>query len=349
MEKTHLIEIDGSIGEGGGQVLRTALTLSLITGIPILIRNIRSGRKKPGLQAQHLQAVIAAAKISGADIEGAHLESTHLTFQPHTIIPGRYRFDIHTAGSTSLVLQTIFFPLALANSYSSLIISGGTHVPWSPCFQYLDLNWMAFLRKIGFVGDLILEKSGFYPAGGGLIRSDIQPVQSLRSLQIEHRGQLKQIRGISAVANLDRRIAERQRNRVLQQMGDRYPLNDIRIKQLVSSTKGTFLLLIAEFEYTQCCYFALGELGKPAEQVADEAIKLMLELLSTQATVDFFLADQILLPLAISSGTSIYLTPRITTHLITNAKVIELFLPVRIEISGELNHPGKVKILPNEQ
>lgn len=341
-----MIEIDGSMGEGGGQVLRSALTLSLVTGQEFIIQKIRAQRLKPGLQPQHLKSVEAAAAIGRAITHGAALGSNELSFRPTTIQSGRYRFEIGTAGATTLVLQTIFLPLCFAKNVSTVTLTGGTHVPWSPCYHYLDLHWLSFMQKIGYNAELSLIQAGFYPKGGGEIQSRIYPISQINPINITERGKLLQIRGISAIANLDRSIAERQRNRVVQRLGHRYPLNDIRIVQLPSRFKGTVLLLIAEFEYSQCCYFGLGELGKPAERVADEAIDALEHFMLTDGVVDQFLADQLLLPLAFANGISKFRTSKVTNHLITNATVIRHFLPVKIDIDANLGKAGLITIEP---
>jgi RNA 3'-terminal phosphate cyclase (ATP) len=341
-----MIRIDGSLGEGGGQILRTALSLSLITGKEFLIEDIRARRSKPGLRPQHLKSVEAAKLIGKADVEGDSLGSLSLKFSPKGIFPGRFKFDIATAGSTSLVFQTIYLPLSFASVSSSISITGGTHVPWSPSFEYLNAHWINFLTQMGFKIDLKLDQAGFYPEGHGRIQAIVKPVNTISPLNLTDRGQLIQIRGISAVANLDRRIAERQRNRVIKRLGEHYFLNDIRITQLPSKFKGTFLLLIAEFENTQACYFSLGKLGKPAEQVADEVVDNIESFLSSQATVDQFLADQLILPLSFARGVSQFLTPVITNHIITNVSIIATFLPVKINIEGNTGVPGLVVVNP---
>ena len=343
-----LITIDGSQGEGGGQVLRSALTLSLITGKNLEITNIRARRSRPGLRPQHLKAVEAATAIGRASVEGGMLGSTSLVFEPGPILHGLYQFDIGTAGATSLVLQTILLPLSLANKPSKVMITGGTHVPMSPSFHYIDQQWLKFMRQIGFDAQLDLLQAGFYPQGGGRIAAEIHPCGAIKSMQLMERGALTQIRGISAIANLNRKIAERQRNQVLRRLGDRFRLNDIRIVQLPSPSKGTMLLLMAEFEHSQCCYFALGEVGKPAERVADEAVDALLAFLVTGAAIDQYLADQLLLPLAFADDTSTLHTSKVTNHLLTNAQVLRAFLPVNIEISGEIDQPGTVRIDPSQ-
>ena len=209
------IHIDGSQGEGGGQVLRSALSLSTITGQPVRITNIRANRPKPGLMAQHLKSVDAAAAVSKAEVIGASLYSQIIEFYPSQIRSGRYQWDIQTAGSTSLVLQTIFYPLSLANSASTVIITGGTHVSWSPCFHYLAMHWMPYLRQMGFEFQLTLDQPGFYPRGGGRITANIRPSRKILPIHLTQRGKLLQITGISAVASLKRSIAERQKRQAL--------------------------------------------------------------------------------------------------------------------------------------
>ena len=346
-----MIEIDGSYGEGGGQILRTCLTLSVITGQSVRIVNIRAGRKKPGLRPQHLKSVEASAKISSALVDGARIGAMEISFWPNETKAGKYHFDIGTAGATSLVLQTIFLPLSMAGTAgrkSTLTITGGTHVPWSPCFHYLDWHWLFYLRKMGFDADLTLEQAGFYPQGGGRIRATLQPVDRIQPLKLTKRGRLLQIRGISAVANLPDEIAKRQRLKVVSSLGAKYPLNDIRNVQLRSRFKGTVMLLLAEFEHSQCCYFSLGAAGKRAEVVADEAVDALEESMSTDGAIDPFLADQLLLPLAFASGPSSLRTSKVSQHLLTNAEIIRRFLPVEININAQLGAAGLVEIIPEK-
>jgi len=341
-----MIRIDGSHGEGGGQILRSALTLSALTGKPMRIDNIRAGRRKPGLMAQHRKAVEAAAAVSGARVEGARLGSTALTFEPRGLRSGDYRFDIGTAGSTSLVLQTILLPLAFAGGPSRVTVTGGTHVAWSPCFHYLDLYWLPCLREIGMQVGLKLARAGFYPKGGGRIEAKIDPAGSLKPLDLTHRGNLGKILILSAVANLDVDIAHRQSRqarRRLDEAGVEAAVEE-KIVSLPAVGKGTILLLLAEFEGSRCCYTALGERGKPAERVADEAAGAFLSFLVGDGAVDEHLADQLLLPLALVPGCSEIRTAAITGHLLTNAEVLREFLPVDIAVEGEVGRPGVVRV-----
>lgn len=342
-----MIHIDGSQGEGGGQVLRSCLTLALLTRKELQITNIRARRSKPGLRAQHLKALEAAASVGRAKTQGVGLGSTTVSFHPDKPYPGRYRFDIGTAGSASLVLQTIFLPLAKADAASTVTITGGTHVRWSPSYHYLELHWLDFMHRIGCEAELNMDLAGFYPEGGGRMTASIPPCEEMNALDITGRGKLKQIRGISAASNLPRHVAQRQREQVIRRLGDRYYLNDIRLIEMPSRFKGTILLLLAEFEHSQACYFALGEIGKPAERVADEAVDQLEAFLSTGGAVDQYLADQLLLPLAFASGPSRLRTSKITKHLVTNAEVIRAFLPVRIDIQGDLGETGLITINPS--
>jgi RNA 3'-terminal phosphate cyclase (ATP) len=344
-----MIEVDGSQGEGGGQVLRTSLALSMLTGQPMTIYHIRQGRKKPGLQAQHLKSVEAAAAISRAQVEGAVLNSRALSFTPGEIHPGRYRIDIGTAGSISLVLQTVALPLSLARGPSHLAITGGTHVSHSPCYHYLEGQWLPSVRRIGLDIDLVMEAAGFYPRGGGRIRATIRPSALLHPLVQIERGPLKRITGLSAVANLDPNIAARQKHQALRRLEPLCRDTKIKSLELDSPERGTFLSLLAEFgglenQPAQAFYFALGEPGKRAERVADEAVDALQAFLASDGALDQYLADQLLLPLAFASGVSHLRTSQVTMHLLTNAQVLRLFVPVQIEVHGELGESGEVII-----
>jgi RNA 3'-phosphate cyclase len=350
-EPFELIEIDGAQGEGGGQVLRSALSLSAVTGKGVHLYNIRAGRSKPGLMAQHLKAVDAAAAVCRADVQGAHLHSQEILFKPGELRTGRYRFEIGTAGATTLVLQTVFLPLSLAGAASTLGISGGTHVAWSPCLHYLTLHWLPYMHQAGFDAEISLEQAGFYPQGGGRISATLRPCTAIKPLQQTERGALLRISGVSAVANLDISIAERQKRQAMQRLqklswGNRSPDIHIRLEKFASPGKGTLLLLLAEFEGGRCCYYGLGALGKPAERVADEAVDALLAFIDTGAAIDLHLADQLLLPLSLASGASELSTEQVTQHLLTNAEIIRLFLPVKIDIHGSLGEPGLIHIQP---
>lgn len=339
-----MIRIDGAAGEGGGQVLRSALTLSLLTCKPFEIVRIRAGRQKPGLMAQHLRAVAAAAAVGGARVEGAQAGSESLVFAPTALRPGHYRFEIGTAGSTSLVLQTVLLPLAFAGAPSAVEITGGTHVAWSPCHHYLELQWLPYLREMGLGADLSLSRAGFYPRGGGQVTARLRPAARLKGLALVERGRLERVFCLSAVANLELDVAKRQSRQAQARLAGLTPAIEFRNVALPSPGKGTLFLVLAEFGQSRCCYYALGERGKPAERVADEAVDAFLAFLDADGAIDEYLADQLLLPLAIAQGTSELRTTRVTPHLLTNAEVIRRFLPARIDIIGGPGEAGLVRI-----
>jgi RNA 3'-terminal phosphate cyclase (ATP) len=207
------------------------------------------------------------------------------------------------------------------------------------------------MRQIGFDAQLTLDQAGFYPEGAGRISATIRPAQPLAPLDLTERGRLLRLRGLSAVANLDLSIADRQRRqalRRLESMPTQIPPDQVKIKteSLLARSKGTVFLLLAEFEHGQCCYFSLGKLGKPAEQVANETMDAFQVFLDSDGTIDQYLADQLLLPLSLANSPSIFRTSEVTLHLVTNAAIIRQFLPVRIEIESEIGQPGWVRITP---
>jgi RNA 3'-terminal phosphate cyclase (ATP) len=341
-----VIEIDGSAGEGGGQLLRTALSLSVLTGQAFTMRQIRASRPRPGLRPQHLAAVHAAARISGGVVSGDRIASRQIGFSPGPVRPGDYHFDIGTAGATSLVLQTVLLPLAMAADASRLSISGGTHVPWSPCFHYLDWHWRPLLSRIGIAFDLALVMAGFYPEGNGELQAGIPGGARPRGIELTARGPLRRVRGLSGVANLAMEIGERQRRQALSRLRILGPAvaSDVAVESFPARSRGTVLLLLAEFEHSQACFFALGARGKPAERVADEAVEALLAFLQTDGAVDAWLADQLLLPLALAPEPSALRTAEVTLHLLTNATLIGSFLPVRIAVDGPLGESAIVRL-----
>ncbi len=343
------LRIDGSFGEGGGQILRTSLTLSAITNTPFEMFNIRAGRKRPGLRPQHLQAVKAAQAVSGASVKGDVVGSESITFAPGSRKPGEYFFEIGTAGSVSLVLQTIFLPLALletSGERSKVRILGGTHVPWSPCFHYLKLQWLRYIKRLGLGAELEMQRAGFYPRGGGEMAAEILPAGEIKPLVLEKRGPLKRISIVSAVGNLPEHILWRQRDKAERRLANKgitCPL-DIKEEKMPATGQGTMLLLLAEFEHSWCCYYGLGAVGKRSETVADEAVDGLLGFMKTEGVVDEHLADQLVLPLALSEGPSSFITPEVTQHLLTNIEVIKKFLPVRVDVEDMGEKGGRVNI-----
>jgi RNA 3'-phosphate cyclase len=339
-----MIEIDASFGEGGGQILRSALSLSVISGQAMRLTSIRARRPQPGLKPQHLKAVEAAAQISSACVEGASLGSQNLVFEPTDLKSGDYAFDIGTAGSTSLLLQTLALPLSFADGPSRLTLSGGTHVPWSPCYHYLQWQWLPYLEAAGYQLECSLERAGFYPRGGGVIHANIVPSRHLSPLRLAARGRLLRLRGLSGVGRLDRSIAERQRNQARERLRKLGVAAEIEITEVAAASPGTFLVLQAEFEGGRCCAFALGARQKRAEQVADEAVDELLADIESGGAIDAWLADQLLLPLAFVPGTSELSVSRVSQHLRSNGELLACFLPVSVEIDGAIGQPGSVRL-----
>jgi RNA 3'-terminal phosphate cyclase (ATP) len=328
-----MIHVDGSLGEGGGQVLRTALSLATVTGTPLQLDRIRAGRPKPGLAAQHLTGVWAAAALCNAQVQGDVLGSTTLTFIPQTPPePGCYRFDVTTAGAVSLVLQTILLPLALTPGESVVTLCGGTHVPFSPSFPYIQQVYLPAIAQMGISATVTLVKWGWYPQGGGEIELRVSGGVPLCGLNLSKRGHLRQVRGLAAVTELPSHIPQRMANRAE---------NRLRAAQLPSQMQtirergiapGAGLFLTAEYSQITAGFTALGKLGLPSDQVADRACDALLDFHQTSATCDRYLADQLLLPAALATSATHYHAEAISLHLTTNAQVIEQFGLAQIEI-----------------
>ncbi len=345
------LRIDGDYGEGGGQILRTALSLSCVLRRPVEIVNIRKGRKVPGLQPQHLTATNACQRISSAQTEGNALGSTSLRFSPGETKGGDFVFDVAekkgSAGSTSLVLQTLFLPLSLCESASSVRVLGGTHVAWSPPFHYLQQVFASVIEKMGAKMNLRIHKWGWYPKGGGEVTCSTQPAARFSGLQLIDRGKLIRLSGISAVSNLPDSIAERQRNQAMNVLKPKGFSPQIELVQAPSMGQGTFLFLRAEFENTVAGFGALGERGKRAEKVADEACDDLLRFMHSDAAVDPHLADQLIPYLALAKEPSTFTVSSITKHLLTNIWVVKQFLQTRVSVEGAEGRWGKVTVEPS--
>lgn len=326
----QVIELDGAIG--GGQVLRSALSLSMVTGQAFRIKQIRARRSRPGLLRQHLTAVMAAAEVCGARIAGAELGSQALHFEPGTIRSGDYRFAIGTAGSCTLVLQTLLPALLQAPGTSRVRISGGTHNPLAPPADFLTRSWLPLMRRMGAGIELDLLRHGFVPAGGGEIDVTVRPSQLTR-LDLCERGALLSHQAMVLTAGLAPTVAERELNRVAKRLNwSSETLQSITLDP--ARGPGNVLLLEYVFEQVTEVFSAFGQVLLRAEKVADTAINQASDWLRSDAAVAEHLADQLLLPMALAGGGS-FTTPRMTEHLHSNIAVIERFLPVNIECSEE--------------
>lgn len=325
-----VIELDGSIG--GGQVLRTALSLAMITGKALHIHHIRAKRSRPGLMRQHLTAVMAAAQVCGAQVEGAELNSQELRFSPGSIKGGDYRFAIGTAGSCTLVLQTLLPALLHASENSTVTISGGTHNPLAPPFDFLHLAWLPLLQRMGADVELQLLRHGFVPAGGGELRAVVKP-STLRPLHLPERGALLRQEARALIAGIPGSVGERELLRVSKRLD--IPTSGRNIVWLdPEQGPGNALLLQYDCEALTEVFCAFGQTGVRAEAVADRAVEPAREWLASSAAVAEHLADQLMLPMALAGGGS-FSTVRMTEHMQSNMAVIEHFLPARFESQAQ--------------
>jgi len=379
-----MLTIDGSYGEGGGQVMRTSLALAAIAGRPVRIESIRAGRHKPGLRPQHLTGVRAVARVCGARLEGAKLNSQAVTFVPGSAPrAGTYTFDVAqaakggSAGSVSLILQTVLLPLAMAQGTSQLTLRGGTHVAWSPPYDYLKRVYLPVLERMGIRAKVNIQKWGWYPQGGGVVEATIEggagyrlqvkgsnsqvgggaqhatrstqhaavenravATTTVTGLDLRQRGDLLRARGVSASSNLPKHIRVRQERAALQVLRASGVNARIQVVYAPSKGQGTVVFLWAESENAVAGFTSLGELGKPAEQVAKEAAQDLLAYLQGDAAVDRYLADQLVLPLALAGGPSQFTTEMVTQHLLASAWVVNQFLPGRVRVEGKVGEPG---------
>ncbi|WP_224961088.1 RNA 3'-terminal phosphate cyclase [Geomonas subterranea] len=344
-----MIEIDGSIGEGGGQVLRSALSLSCLTGQGFHIYNIRKNRATSGLMRQHLMAVQAAARIASANVAGDRLGSPELSFLPDSITPGEYHFDIGTAGSATLVLQTVIPLLLSARKASRVTVTGGTHVPFSPSWNYFEEVFWPGIARLGVRGETSARSFGFYPKGGGRVSCFVEPAGVLAPCLVRERGRLTRLSVVSAAGNLPRAIAERQLQSVLASLKGRLERGlpvETDVKELKIFGQGTFVFIKGEYEHAVAGFTALGERGKPAETVGGEAAREFLDHHETDAPIDPHLADQLVLYLVRATGGSFFRTSRITRHLLTNLEVAGRFLKLSCHVEGKEGGPGTVAIAP---
>jgi RNA 3'-terminal phosphate cyclase (ATP) len=344
-----MIEIDGSYGEGGGQILRTSLSLSAITGHPIRINNIRAGREKPGLAAQHLTSVRAAATICDAKVQGDALGSMTLEFVPGSAVKvGNYIFDVSeareggSAGAVAMVLQTVLLPLVLAKGNSQVTLRGGTHVHYSPSMTYIQEVYLPILHRMGVQVTMQINAWGWYPQGGGevelFVNSDRQGTAcTLNGINLLERGNLQQVRGLAVVTKLPSHIPQRMASRAENILREEQLEGTVLPIHAKGIAPGAGLFLTAEYEKSLGGFSGLGRIGLPAEKVAEIACEEFLKFHETGAPVDEHLGDQLLLPAALASTRSEYRVAVVSNHLTTNASVIELFRLAKVTVDEEEN------------
>jgi len=328
------LEIDGSRGEGGGQILRSSLALSLVTGRPVRLQRIRAGRERPGLQPQHLLAVEAAVRVGNAAVSGAALGSQELEFRPAAVVGGVFDFQIRTAGSATLVLQTILPALSLAAEESRVSITGGTHNPFAPPFDFLQAVYLPLFNRLGPQVNLRLERYGFYPAGGGKIVAEIRPTPQLLGFDLLERGAIREreVRGLVSRLSVD--IARREVAAVLTELG--WPAQAGRAEEVGSNGPGNVLLANLAAEGCTELVSEFGKRGLRAELVARRLVENVRAYLGHDAPVGEHLADQWLLPLGLavwqSGRAQSFRAAPLSLHATTHLEVLESFLGVRAEL-----------------
>jgi RNA 3'-terminal phosphate cyclase (ATP) len=354
---TGRLVIDGSHGEGGGQTLRTSVAFSAMSGRPVHIDKIRAGRRKPGLAAQHVTAIRAAAATCGASVAGGDLGSQSLTFTPqHRAHAGAYAFDVAeareggSAGAASLVLQTVLLPLATADGESQVTVRGGTHMAWSPSFDYLRDVWLSALRDMGVTAELELQAWGWFPVGRGCVRATIRGhgQRRLQHRTLDERGDLLDVTGRAVAANLPAHIPQRMADRARGLLGALDVPVRIAPERVRAACAGAGIFLMARYEHLTCGFSALGARGKPSEDVAGEAVTELLTHWRSGAALDAHLGDQILAPLAVADGPSSFTVETVSRHLETNAWLIDCFGLARTTIEVAENGTGHVTVSPLE-
>ncbi|HZI10245.1 MAG TPA: RNA 3'-terminal phosphate cyclase [Myxococcus sp.] len=324
-----MIRIDGSQGEGGGQVLRTALALSLVTGKPFTITNIRAGRKKPGLLRQHLTGVKAAEAVGAAEVTGAELGSKELTFRPRALVAGNYHFSVGTAGSATLVLQTVLPALMMAQGNSTLMLEGGTHNPAAPPFDFLTKAYLPLVRKMGPQVEAVLDRPGFFPAGGGKFRVDVKPAP-LKPLSLMERGRVlrREVKAVVAMIPFD--VAKRELDTVAGAL--KWRPDEFRTEELKRSPgPGNVLMAEVESEHLTEVFTGFGERGKRAEEVGEEVAAEVKRYLDAEVPVGEHLCDQLLLLMALAKGGSFRTLP-LDGHAQTQLHTVAHFLDVKVNV-----------------
>ncbi len=329
------LDVDGTQGEGGGQILRTSLALSLVTGTPFRLHGVRAGRAKPGLLRQHLTAIRAAAAVGDAEVEGDAIGSKEVSFRPRGLRGGDHRFAVGTAGSATLVFQTVLPALLAAPEPSSLVLEGGTHNSAAPPYDFLEKVHLPLLRRMGARVGTHLERRGYYPAGGGRFTARVEPAGPLRPLDLPARGEIARRTARVCLANLDGAIGSRETGMLRKLL----PADLWTFHAEVETDgrgPGNVVLLEVEAEHVTEVFAAFGSLGVRAEQVAQSAVEEYRAWLAADVPVGAHLADQLLIPLAMAGGGSFRTLPP-TRHTLTNRDVVGLFLPdrpIEIEVAG---------------
>ncbi len=332
-----MIEIDGSLLEGGGSIVRFSVALSALTGEPVRIFNIRAKRKNPGLQAQHLAAVKAVAKLCNAKVYGLEIGSRELKFYPDKLKGGKIDVKISTAGSTMLVLQALLLPAIFCrNNVEVTIRGGGTFNEWAPTYHYFKHVALSALKFFGVDAEVFAERHGFYPRGGAVVKAFIKPCSELTQINLTERGKLLEVGGVSCVANLPRHIAQRQRGSAINLLSKEGLIPTIRIEEYSTLSPGTAITIWCLYENGAFGGSYLGKKGLRAEEVGKRAAYDLLEDLKSRACFDKYLSDQLVPFLALSK--SKISVSKLTMHAKTNIEIIKRILGVKIKVLEDEGH-----------
>jgi len=323
-----MIDIDGSFGEGGGQILRTALSMSAVKTVPVRIFNIRAGRPNPGLSPQHVTSIEAVAELAGAEVDGLHQGSKEIVFRPSQLTGGRFEFDVGTAGSISLVVQSCLLPAVMSKSRVEMTVKGGTDVRWSPPIDYMSMVHLPLLRMFGAGCDVEVVNRGFYPEGGGEVKVDASPSGGLRGLDLGSRGDVVRVEGVAFAQNLPEHVVSRMKHSA---MKDLIHLRNVKIQPDLRSghSTGAGIVLAAVCKNTVLGASALGQKGMRSEVLGEQCAADLAESIASGVTVDEHMTDQILPYMALADGASRILTDELSGHARTNIWVLEKFVGKR--------------------
>ncbi len=349
MTDNEKIIIDGSQGEGGGQIIRSSLALSLVTGRSFEIYNIRAGRKKPGLMRQHLTAVRAAGAIGNAQLEGDAIGSRHLKFTPGEITAGDYHFPINTAGSTTLVMQTVLPALSLASGRSTVKFEGGTHNPFAPPFHFLEKAYLPLVRSMGPGIDVRLKQYGFYPAGGGCFTLSVDPVKTLGPLELLERGKMQKQHVRAVVANLPLHIAQRECDTIAAKTD--WDKSSFSAEEATNAIgHGNVMWIELESENITEVFTGCGKIGVKAEYIARDTLRTARHYIKADVPVGEYLADQLMLPMGIGAwqgtGGGRFRTLALSMHSKTHIDILRMFLDIHVEVIEHGKDNSEVVIAP---
>ena len=331
-----MIDIDGSHGEGGGQILRTSIALSAVTGEDVRISNIRANRPRPGLAPSHVTSVEAVAAICDAEVDGLFAGSKAIEFRPRQLTGGDFEFDVGTAGSVSLIVQSCLLPASLSKSRVTLVAKGGTDVKWSPPIDFMRLAHVPMLAKFGPVCHLDIESRGFYPEGGGVIRAEVSPVSRLTPVSLKDRGKVEAVTGIAFAQNLPEHVVGRMRHAAMKRLVGQ---PEVKIEPQLSRgpSTGAGIVMAAECRETVIAESALGERGVKAELLGEGCANDLIETIASGATVDEHMLDQIIPYMGLAGPGCAVLAEEMTGHAETNLWVTEKFLGKKFSTSKKGN------------